>query len=243
MLAAEPVTRLGSVVAALLPLLALPSSSYATVLDDGLGAASELSEGGQPAAAASLLEGLTEACPDLYLALGFHHHRAGNHRRAVTHYRRATRLWYGNPLALTDLGWALLGLGDRGGATRAFEAVLEATVLSKRVRKHRRDLSGWAAPSEPQTAHSFEEDNIDTQRLKELAFSDTGFIFDPLTGTTFSANGTALLILTLLKEGWEHAQLLAELALRYEVSGVDIGRDYDDLVTTLRESGLATGAA
>ena len=77
------------------------------------------------------------------------------------------------------------------------------------------------------------------QRLRELAISDTGFIFDPLTGATFSANGSALLVLELLKDGWERAQILTELATRYEVGALDVGRDFDDLLRTLREYGLA----
>ena len=76
------------------------------------------------------------------------------------------------------------------------------------------------------------------QRLRELAISDTGFIFDPLTGTTFSANHTALLILELLKDGWSREQILLELDARYDVTGVDVARDLDDLTQCLRANGL-----
>ena len=82
-----------------------------------------------------------------------------------------------------------------------------------------------------------------TNRLRELAISDTGFIFDPLTGATFSANPSALMILTLLKDGWERAQILAELALRFDARGADLDRDYDDLLRTLSDHGLAPGSA
>ena len=40
-----------------------------------------------------------------------------------------------------------------------------------------------------------------TERLRELAISDAGFVFDPLTGHTYNVNATALAALRALKEG------------------------------------------
>lgn len=38
-------------------------------------------------------------------------------------------------------------------------------------------------------------------RLSQLAVSETGFIFDPQTGQSFSVNPTGLIVLDLLKRG------------------------------------------
>ncbi|MBX9952829.1 MAG: PqqD family protein [Candidatus Obscuribacterales bacterium] len=38
-------------------------------------------------------------------------------------------------------------------------------------------------------------------RLSQLAVSETGFIFDPQTGQSFSVNQTGLIVLDLLKRG------------------------------------------
>lgn len=39
------------------------------------------------------------------------------------------------------------------------------------------------------------------ERLSQLAVSETGFIFDPQTGQSFSVNPTGLIVLDLLKRG------------------------------------------
>ncbi len=39
-----------------------------------------------------------------------------------------------------------------------------------------------------------------SEALKNLALSDTGFVFDPTTGNTYTLNETALAIVRLLKQ-------------------------------------------
>lgn len=76
------------------------------------------------------------------------------------------------------------------------------------------------------------------QRLKDLAISDTGFVFDPFSGATFTANPTALCILDGLKRELDRDALGAQLRERFEVSGDDLARDIDELVQALRLFGL-----
>mgnify|MGYP000919495472 CR=1 FL=1 len=40
-----------------------------------------------------------------------------------------------------------------------------------------------------------------TQRLKDVAISDSGFLFDPVSGLTFSVNPTGRFILDRLRAG------------------------------------------
>lgn len=77
-----------------------------------------------------------------------------------------------------------------------------------------------------------------TQRLKDLAVSDTGFVFDPFSGATFTANASALCILDGLKRAQDKDAIVAALRARFEVANEDLHRDVDDLVQSLRLFGL-----
>jgi len=58
--------------------------------------------------------------------------------------------------------------------------------------------------------------------LSKLAVSDTGFVFDPRTGQTYSVNATGLVVLRGLKEGRPLEDIRAELDTNFEqASGVD----------------------
>ena len=46
------------------------------------------------------------------------------------------------------------------------------------------------------------------QHLRDLAVSDTGFVFDPYSGATFSVNPTGLVILRALQQGAERDDVL-----------------------------------
>lgn len=76
------------------------------------------------------------------------------------------------------------------------------------------------------------------QRLKDLAISDTGFVFDPFSGATFTANASALCILDGLKRAQDRAAIAASLRERFQVAHEDLSRDIDDLVQSLRLFGL-----
>jgi PqqD family protein of HPr-rel-A system len=76
------------------------------------------------------------------------------------------------------------------------------------------------------------------QRLKDLATSDTGFVFDPYSGATFTANASALAILDCLKRGMGRAATVEALRERFDASSEDLPRDIDELVQSLRLFGL-----
>lgn len=54
------------------------------------------------------------------------------------------------------------------------------------------------------------------RRLKSLALSDSGFIFDPGTGQTFTTNETGLDIIRLLKEGKTVEEILMFIEEQYD---------------------------
>jgi hypothetical protein len=75
-------------------------------------------------------------------------------------------------------------------------------------------------------------------KLKDLAISDSGFVFDPYTGATFSANATGRVILEGLRDGDGRQALLGRLAQSFDAGGQDLPRDLDDFVQTLRREGI-----
>ncbi|MGM0576719.1 MAG: HPr-rel-A system PqqD family peptide chaperone [Myxococcota bacterium] len=77
------------------------------------------------------------------------------------------------------------------------------------------------------------------QKLHDLALSDTGFLFDPYTGHTFSVNATGLEILRALKDGLDRDAILERLGERFDVMDEDdLARDLGDFTQSLRQSGL-----
>jgi len=76
------------------------------------------------------------------------------------------------------------------------------------------------------------------QKLKDLAVSDSGFVFDPYTGSTFSVNAAGRLILKGLADGLGREAIVASLEESFEVQGGDLPRDVDEFIHLLRESGL-----
>ncbi|MBI4957656.1 MAG: HPr-rel-A system PqqD family peptide chaperone [Myxococcales bacterium] len=79
----------------------------------------------------------------------------------------------------------------------------------------------------------------DSSRLRQLAVSESGFVFDPLTGHTFTVNAAGLAVLAGLKAGLDVDAIAVGLGASFEVEGgEDVRRDVDDFVLRLREHGL-----
>jgi hypothetical protein len=73
-----------------------------------------------------------------------------------------------------------------------------------------------------------------TRKLQDLAVSESGFVFDPHTGATFSTNPAGLLILHALQKGADRAQVRLALASAFDVTGADLDRDYEEFIALLR---------
>ena len=82
--------------------------------------------------------------------------------------------------------------------------------------------------------------DIEISRLHDLAVSDSGFVFDPMTGHTFTVNPSGLVLLNLLKAGTETDLLAVRLAEEFTIEpNEDPSRDVQDFIIQLRECGLA----
>lgn len=73
---------------------------------------------------------------------------------------------------------------------------------------------------------------------KNIATSENGFVFNPATGDSFSANETAAEILLAMKNGETEQQIKQKLLDKYEVSQEQINRDWADWLQQLKEANL-----
>lgn len=71
--------------------------------------------------------------------------------------------------------------------------------------------------------------------LQRLAISESGFIFDPVSGHNFTVNETGLTILRLLQKKNELKPLLDQLADKYEASRRELERDVLEFAGLLRD--------
>lgn len=68
---------------------------------------------------------------------------------------------------------------------------------------------------------------------KNIAWSDTGFVFDPSTGDSFTVNPIGLDMIRLLKEGNSREVICEKILEDYEADAVQVERDYDDFINLL----------
>jgi len=71
--------------------------------------------------------------------------------------------------------------------------------------------------------------------LQRLAISESGFVFDPVSGHNFTVNETGLSILRRLQKNTELAPLLASLDEEYEIAPRELERDVLEFASMLRD--------
>lgn len=81
-----------------------------------------------------------------------------------------------------------------------------------------------------------------TGRYAHLALSENGFLFDTVTGHTFTLNRTGTFIVRRLMEGAEPEEIPARLAAEFEVDLEVAGRDVTMFVQRLADTGVGRRA-
>lgn len=71
--------------------------------------------------------------------------------------------------------------------------------------------------------------------LQRLAISESGFVFDPVSGHNFTVNETGLAILRLVQKDNDLSPLLEKLASDYEASPRVLERDVLEFAGLLRD--------
>ena len=79
---------------------------------------------------------------------------------------------------------------------------------------------------------------MSSERIKELAISDSGFLFDPFSGGTFTLNETGQVILKALKDGLTQPEIVAKLTSDFEQVSSRVEEDVQDFLRALNELGL-----
>ncbi|MBN1982397.1 MAG: PqqD family protein [Chitinivibrionales bacterium] len=79
---------------------------------------------------------------------------------------------------------------------------------------------------------------MNTERLHSLALSDSGFIFDPTTGNSFTTNETGLFIINCLKRGDDVARIATTLVQEYDVDKANAEQDVFTIIELLRSHDL-----
>ncbi len=68
---------------------------------------------------------------------------------------------------------------------------------------------------------------------KNIAISDSGFIFNPTSGDSFSTNQLGVEVITLLKEGKNIDQVISSLTEKYDVEKSRLEKDLGDFFSML----------
>jgi hypothetical protein len=68
---------------------------------------------------------------------------------------------------------------------------------------------------------------------KNIATSETGFIFNPGTGDSFSVNNTGAEILSMFKENKSLEEVIENISMRYQVEKSQLEKDLEDFITQL----------
>ncbi len=78
---------------------------------------------------------------------------------------------------------------------------------------------------------------------KEIAISDSGFVFDPTTGESYSVNQIGVEILTLLKEGNDRKEISDFVLQKYEIDADTFENNYYDFINMLKKFNLIDAEA
>ena len=79
---------------------------------------------------------------------------------------------------------------------------------------------------------------MDVTTLKNLAISDTGFIFDPFSGKTFTVNEVGMVIIQSLKNGEDVSFIQNKIMEEYDTTLDQLDRDISDFLIQLKEQSL-----
>lgn len=73
---------------------------------------------------------------------------------------------------------------------------------------------------------------------KNIAISDTGFVFNPLNGESFSVNPIGVEIFDMMKEDKSFEEILKTMLSKYNVEEATFEKDYFDFVTIFKHHNL-----
>ena len=82
--------------------------------------------------------------------------------------------------------------------------------------------------------------NRNMKVLKDLAMSESGFVFNPTSGESFSVNETGMIILNELKKGSDESAIKSKITEQFDVSEMEAEKDFADFTNMMRFYNLMT---
>jgi len=73
----------------------------------------------------------------------------------------------------------------------------------------------------------------DYNKLSNLAISDSGFVFNPSNGDSFTLNLIAIFILNKLKENKTKEEVIESIVNKFEVTKSEVEVDFDNFINQL----------
>jgi len=70
---------------------------------------------------------------------------------------------------------------------------------------------------------------------RNIAVSESGFLFDPTNGESYSLNEQGLEILSLMKEGRSNAEITAHMTENYDITADEFEKYYIDFMGLMRQ--------
>lgn len=80
--------------------------------------------------------------------------------------------------------------------------------------------------------------SLNTTKLKDLAISGSGLLFDPSTGVIYTSNPVATMIINELRDGKDKAEIVKSVLHTYETDRDTVEKDVFDFVGQLISAGL-----
>lgn len=74
---------------------------------------------------------------------------------------------------------------------------------------------------------------MNSEKMKNLAVNDNGFVFDPATGYSYSVNPTGLLVLKLMAQDKSKEEISATVGEEYEVTADNFASDFEHYLLML----------
>ncbi len=71
-------------------------------------------------------------------------------------------------------------------------------------------------------------------KLKDnIALSETGFVFNPVNGESFTINDTGIRVIDLLKQGMQSKEIAIQISSEYKMGFSGIEKDIDEFIDLL----------
>ncbi|MCS7073486.1 MAG: PqqD family protein [Bacteroidia bacterium] len=68
---------------------------------------------------------------------------------------------------------------------------------------------------------------------RNIAISESGFVFNPSSGDSFSTNPIGIEIIKMLKEGLSESEIKKQILNTYQVDETTVEKDFYDFITML----------